>query len=243
MTPVASFHSARSFDAALDRLAEATHAMGFDAVDYGFMPKARTQDGRYNAPDIAWRNWPARFASGWSRYSRVDPFLYAGYPRTLPLDWQQVKGASWLSPIQKEALSYVEDIGICDGLTVPIHLPDGAFAFVTAVTHEGHDTWRTRQSQVTDALFVMAHEFHAAISPRFGIRQNTVTRDLRLSPREREVLSLAATGLSAPGSARRVHRSVETVRRQRKSAMEKLGAHSIAQAVALAMRVGLLDPM
>jgi DNA-binding CsgD family transcriptional regulator len=33
---------------------------------------------------------------------------------------------------------------------------------------------------------------------------------------------------------------VETVRRQRKSAMEKLGAHSIAQAVALAMRLELI---
>ncbi|MGH8519200.1 MAG: helix-turn-helix transcriptional regulator [Panacagrimonas sp.] len=235
------FHSARSFDVALDRLAEATHALGFDAVDYGFMAKARTHDGRYNAPDIAWRNWPTRIAAGWSRYCRVDPFLCAGYPRTLPLDWQQVKGASWLSPIQQEALSYVEGIGIGDGLTVPIHLPEGAFAFVTAVTHGGHDTWRARQAQVTDELFVMAHEFHAAIAPRFGFKQRAAPQGIRLSPREREVLSLAAAGLSAPESARRAHRSVETVRRQRKSAMEKLGAHSIAQAVALAMSLALLD--
>jgi LuxR family transcriptional regulator len=230
MTPVASFHSARSFDAALDRLAEATHAMGFDAVDYGFMSKARTQDGRYNAPDIAWRNWPARIASGWSRYCRVDPFLYAGYPRTLPLDWQQVKGASWLSPIQKEALSYVEDIGICDGLTVPIHLPDGAFAFVTAVTHEGHDTWRTRQSQVTDALFVMAHEFHAAISLRFGTRQAPVTRDIRLSPREREILELLTQGFPDKEIADRLGVKHGTVRWHLQHIYEKLHVRSRTEA-------------
>lgn len=234
------FHRARSFDVALDRLAEATHTLGFDAVDYGFMSRARTPDGRYNAPDIAWRNWPARIASGWSRYCRVDPFLYAGYPRTLPLDWQQVKGANWLSTLQREALAYVEGIGICDGLTVPIHLPDGAFAFVTAVTHHGHGAWRDQQSQVSDQLFVMAHEFHAAVAPRFGL-QPQKPRAAKLSPRECEMLSHAAAGLSAPATARRVHRSVETVRRQRKSAMEKLGAHTVTQAVAHAMRMGILE--
>lgn len=235
------FHRARSFDDALDRLAEATHALGFDAIDYGFMPRARNADGRYNAPDIAWRNWPARVASGWLRYSRVDPFLYAGYPQTLPLDWRQVKGANWLSQMQKEALGFIEDIGVRDGLTVPIHLPGGAFAFVTAVTQAGCSRWRDRQSQVTDQLFVMAHEFHAAVAPRFGLRAEK-PRDTKLSPRECEMLAHAAAGLSAPETARRVHRSVETVRRQRKSAMEKLGAHTVAQAVAHAMRLGWVTP-
>jgi len=234
------FHRARTFDVALDRLAEATHALGFDAVDYGFMSRARTPDGRYNAPDIAWRNWPARVKTGWSRYSRVDPFLVASYPQTLPLDWRNVKGAGWLTPLQKEALAYVENIGIGDGLSVPIHLPGGGFAFVTAVAHEGHSAWRAQQAQVTDQLFVMAHEFHAAVATRFGL-QAEKPRDVKLSPRECEMLAHAAAGLSAPETARLVHRSVETVRRQRKSAMEKLGAHTVAQAVAHAMGLGLLS--
>jgi DNA-binding CsgD family transcriptional regulator len=172
------------------------------------------------------------------RYSREDPFLYAGYPRTLPLDWREVIGASWLSAPQKEALAYVEGIGYLDGMTVPIHLPEGAFAFVTAVSHATEGRWRANQAAVRDALFVMAHDFHAAVAPRFGFK--STPRDVALSAREREVLMLAATGLSAPECALRVHRSVETVRRQRKSAMDKLGAHTIAQAVAQALRLGLI---
>lgn len=234
-----SFHSARSFDAALDHLAEAAQHLGFDAVDYGFMPHARAADGGYHAPEIAWRNWPTRWTAGWARYSREDPFLYAGYPRTLPLDWREVIGAKWLSATQKEALAYVGDIGFLDGLTVPIHLPGGAFAFVTAVSHSTEGRWRANQAEVRDRLFVMAHDFHAAVAPRFGIGKSA-TRDVNLSMREREVLVLAATGLNAPDSARQVHRSVETVRRQRKSAMDKLGAHTIAQAVAQALRMGLI---
>ena len=238
MSPIASFHSAPNFDVALDRLAEATQQLGFDAVDYGFMPRARAVDGRYHAPEIAWRNWPTRWTAGWARYSREDPFLYAGYPRTLPLDWRDVIGANWLSATQKEALAYVGDIGYLDGMTVPIHLPEGAFAFVTAVSHSTQGRWREKQTQVRDALFVMAHDFHAAIAPRFGFK--STPHDVSLSAREREVLALAATGLSAPDSALHVHRSVETVRRQRKSAMDKLGAHTIAQAVAHALRLGLI---
>ena len=238
---VARFHTARSFDHALDRLAEATHQLGFDAVDYGFMPRVRSADGGYHAPDIAWRNWPARWIAGWKRYGRQDPFLYAGYPRTLPLDWREVRGATWLNSTQKEALAYVEDIGFLDGMTVPIHLPEGAFAFVTAVSHAPEGRWRAQQAQVRDALFVMAHDFHASVGPRFGLPSSRVAAT-KLSPREREILAHAAAGHSAPETARRVHRSVETVRRQRKSAMEKLGAHSVTQAVATAMHEGLLKP-
>jgi DNA-binding NarL/FixJ family response regulator len=58
--------------------------------------------------------------------------------------------------------------------------------------------------------------------------------------KECEILAFAAQGLSAPATARSVCRSVETVRRQRKSAMEKLGAHTMAQAIALAMRQGVI---
>jgi DNA-binding CsgD family transcriptional regulator len=239
MNPIASFHSARSFDSALDRLAEAVHDLGFDAVDYGFMPQARTADGRYHHPEIAWRNWPARWTAGWAQHSSEDPFLHAGYPRTLPLDWRDVTAAPGLSRAQQEALAYVERIGFpLDGMTVPIHLPEGAFAFVSAVSHTREGRWRARQAEVRDTLFVMAHDFHAAVAPRFGLK--VAPRDISLTPREREVLSFAALGLSAPDSALRVHRSVETVRRQRKSAMDKLGAHTIAQAVAQALRLGLI---
>ncbi len=234
-----SFQTARTLDVALDRLAEATSSLGFDAVDYGFMPRARAADGRYNAPDIVTRNFPPRWMAGWTRYCREDPFLCAGYPRTLPLDWSEVIGADWLNTTQRQALAYLEDLGFTDGLTIPIHLPDGGFAFVSALAHGHGDAWRAHQSQVSDQLFVLAHGFHAAVASRFGLRSDT--RGVSLSPREREMLSHAAAGLSAPETARRVHRSVETVRRQRKSAMEKLGAHTVVQAVARAMNLGLLE--
>ena len=160
------FQDARTFDAALDRLAHAVGGLGFDAVDYGFMPRARTYDGRYHAPTIVSRNFPQRWWRGWARYLRDDPLLYAAYPRNLPIDWEEVEDAPWLSAEQRQAFGYIRDHGFGSGVTVPIHLPDGAFAFVTAASRDGEATWRAATPDVSDRLLVLAHAFHAAQGPR-----------------------------------------------------------------------------
>ncbi|MGE0674077.1 MAG: autoinducer binding domain-containing protein [Methylibium sp.] len=232
------FHNARGLDAALDRLADEVVAIGFDAVDYGFMPRIRDGDGRWCAPAIVARNLPARWESGWSHYSREDPYLWSCYQRNLPLDWDEVKAAGWLSATQRQAIAYVDELGFGDGLTVPIHLPGGGFAFVSALARPRRGAWRLRQSQMTERLFFLAHAFHAAVSPHLA---RPSIGEPMISAREREVLRHAANGLSAPETARATHRSVETVRRQRKSAMRKLEARSIAQAIARASATGLLE--
>lgn len=232
------FRSAPGLDAALDVLADEVGAIGFDAVDYGFMPRIRDNDGRWSAPDIVARNLPAEWERGWSRYSRDDPYLWSCYRRNLPLDWDEVKSAGWLSTTQKQAITYINELGFGDGVTVPIHLPGDSFAFVSALAKPRQGAWRAHKAQMTERLFFMAHAFHAAVAlhiepPSMG--------ETTISPREREVLRHAANGLSAPETARVIHRSVETVRRQRKSAMKKLEARNIAQAVARASATGLLE--
>ena len=235
----AAFRNARSFDHALDLLAEEAAALGFDGVDYAYMPRARKCDGSWNAPEIVSRNFPPRWNRGWSRYASADPYLCSCYQRNLPLDWNEVKGAAWLSETQKQAISYIDGLGFLDGITVPIHLPGGSFAFISAVSHPHLGTWRACELPVREKLFVLAHTFHASVARHSGIA--VAERATSLSPREREVLRHAAAGLSAPATARGIHRSAETVRRQRKSAMSKLGAHTIAQAVARAIAMGLID--
>lgn len=59
-----------------------------------------------------------------------------------------------------------------------------------------------------------------------------------LSPREREVLALLATGLTTAEAAAELFLSPLTVRTHVRNAMEKLAARSRVQAVALALREG-----
>ena len=239
MTLERSFDAATDFDAALDTLARRVTTLGFDAVDYGYMPQVRTADGGWCAPDIAARNIPARWERGWARFSRDDPFLWCSYDRNLPLDWQEVRGARWLSDMQTRAIAYLDQLGFPDGLTVPIHLARGRFAFVSALSSSASGAWRDRPVSAAEDVFVLAHAFHAAVA-EFTAPESAGGAPA-LSPREREALHHAACGLSAPTHAQRSGRSPETVRRQRKSAMAKLGARTIAEAVSKAIARGLVE--
>jgi DNA-binding NarL/FixJ family response regulator len=75
------------------------------------------------------------------------------------------------------------------------------------------------------------------------------TRDLRhapefdrLTPREREVATLVATGLSNDEIAERLYMSASTAKTHATRAMTKLGAHDRAQLVIFAYEAGLVRP-
>jgi len=64
----------------------------------------------------------------------------------------------------------------------------------------------------------------------------------RLSPREREVLQLAAEGHSTRSIAGLLCLSTKTVEHHRASVMTKLGLHGQTELVKYAIRVGLVEP-
>jgi len=61
-----------------------------------------------------------------------------------------------------------------------------------------------------------------------------------LSPREREVLELAARGLTADGIAAELFLSAETVRTHTRNAIRKLGARNRLHAVVMALSAGTI---
>jgi DNA-binding NarL/FixJ family response regulator len=63
-----------------------------------------------------------------------------------------------------------------------------------------------------------------------------------LTPRQREVLQLAAEGLSSKEIAQRLGLSYRTVEAHRAQLMERVGVHDLAGLVRFAMRVGLITP-
>jgi PAS domain S-box-containing protein len=65
--------------------------------------------------------------------------------------------------------------------------------------------------------------------------------DPRLTPRQREILDLIASGLSTAEVARELTLSPETVRNHLRNAFGELGAHTRVEAIAAAQRLGLLS--
>jgi DNA-binding NarL/FixJ family response regulator len=63
-----------------------------------------------------------------------------------------------------------------------------------------------------------------------------------LTPREEQVLRLAASGLTHREIARRLGIENKTVRNHLANLYDKLGIHGRAQATLQAIRLGLIDP-
>ena len=82
------------------------------------------------------------------------------------------------------------------------------------------------------------------LDPALGVQATTEEReggDVRLTPREQEVVGLLALGANTQEIADRLVVSPETVRSHVKSLGEKLGARNRAHAVVLAVRTRQLD--
>lgn len=71
------------------------------------------------------------------------------------------------------------------------------------------------------------------------LKQATGNNDL--TPREREVLSMIASGRANSAIGNRLNISPKTVEKHRASLMAKLGVHSVAELMTYALREGLLD--
>ena len=63
-----------------------------------------------------------------------------------------------------------------------------------------------------------------------------------LTPRQREILQLAAEGYSSKEIAQRLNLSFKTVEAHRAQLMQRLGLHDLAGLVRFAVRVGLVTP-
>ncbi len=83
---------------------------------------------------------------------------------------------------------------------------------------------------------VNAHMIHSSES------ESSVAQELRmLTPREMEVLTLVAEGMTNQDIADHLRISIKTVQAHRANVMDKLGLHDITQLVRFALRHGLIS--
>ncbi len=89
--------------------------------------------------------------------------------------------------------------------------------------------------------FIAVLEGAGYIAPEVQDMLKTATSTTALTPREREVLALIATGHVNQTIAERLSISIKTVEKHRGSLMAKLDVHSVAELMVYALREGLLD--
>ena len=231
----AELEKSESFDHGLDILLELTQSLGFTQVLYAYQPiTPRLPDGQWVPLKLNVRNFPHGWQEGWTRFETHDPYYHACFNGTLPFDWRTVQSHEALRPAEREAWHYLADLGLGRGMTIPIHLPGGRFAVVSAILDRTAANWDFIFDQSRDTMFYLTHKFYNVIHQKGFEDQIVVALPIKLSPREQECLRWAAVGKTSPEIAIIVNRSVETVRLHVKNAMNKLNAHTRAHAIAKA---------
>ena len=89
--------------------------------------------------------------------------------------------------------------------------------------------------------FIAVLEGSAYVAQSVRDRLKSAVGPTAMTAREREVLSLIATGHSNTAIAERLSISKKTVEKHRASLMSKISVHSVAELMVYALREGLLD--
>lgn len=242
------FAHRETLDGRVDEVFAGVRDLGFDGLIYDYTPVPFDLSGRINIPSLLkLRNIAEDMHDYWCErgYFRIDPVQILAARTSTPFFWSyddeadsRIRGL--LSEETAPVASYLREREISSGVTVPIHMPRGDFATVTAVRF-GRRSGEARDGLRSMADFgLLAHIFHEAA---FALFDDAVrlAGQARLTGRERECLRLSAEGLSAKEISRIIGRSVPTVVLHLNKAAKKLGARNRTQAVVRATHYRLLE--
>lgn len=232
---------AESFQEALDLLYDIASGFGFTQVLYAYqaMPP-QLPGGEWLPLKLNVRNFPRGWEKGWTQYMSIDPYYHACFDGTLPFQWSDVQCSSRLSHSQRAAWKYLADFGLCRGMTIPVHLPFGRFAVVSAIVDRNAANFENILSASRDPMFKLTHLFHQIIHEKRFENQVEKAASVRLTPRELECLTWAAAGKTSSDISGILGISIETVRLHIKKAILKLNASNRNHAIAKASQLGIL---
>jgi DNA-binding CsgD family transcriptional regulator len=183
-------------------------------------------------------NYPAEWVDHYIQncLMLVDPVVKHGITRTLPFIWHEM-----ISPEEAVEISAaMAAFGLTPtGFTVPIVDLKGRRALVSFHYNDSEASWIKHLPDVRADLENFASDLHRkAITEMFAIGKQFFRQTF--SPREIECLSWAAKGKTDSEIGDIIGISKHTVREYTKSMRGKLDCLTIAQAVYLAERMGIL---
>lgn len=177
-------------------------------------------------------HWPDSWAKRYfeRQYVRKDPTLAHSLGANEPLHWSELhlQANDPSNDVMQEARAF----GLADGLTIP------------QLTIEGHRIALSFAGQKLDrspeARTVLTVLAAYGVSRALQLRAATFAVSISLSRRERECLSWISEGRSMADAAIILGVSVKAVEKYLAAARTKLNALTTTQAVAQAMRLGLI---
>lgn len=200
------------------------------ARDVGFWTREARSLGAVTYPI----EWTGRYRE--AEYERIDPVIEGASQSFVPLNWKNLK---WDTRKRQQFLREAIDSGMGNqGYTVPLHGPNGQFAFFAVNATASDEGWESFIADYARDMLVIAHYFHQKVLEIERIFGPAPTP--ALSSREQDVLKSIAAGKSRAQIAYDLQISENTLRVYLDSARNKLGALNIPHAVAIGMNRGLI---
>ena len=237
--PAGALTSIEALDCSLDALFDGLRSFGMAAMIYDYTPALHDAKGEVMPPSLMRvRNLSPSIIDYWCNlgYARIDPVQAVAVRSVSPFIWSYDADAgavssAYLTQSARPVVDFMNEAGLGNGITVPIHLPGGGYVTVTGLGPGSGSDFAALADQVKPSITLCAQAFQDAAGPMppYGLA-------VTLTPRERECLGYAGAGLSAKEISREIGRSVPTVVMHLNAAARKLGARNRSHAVAEAVR-------
>jgi LuxR family transcriptional regulator, quorum-sensing system regulator SdiA len=235
----AGLERANGFEECLDVLYEAVASCGWSKVVYGWA-RCETPEDSSEVP-LMFRGFPEKWDKrirNWSKYSAHDPYFTTAVVSQSAVSWRDVRAKSArLTQMQRDCISYAEDLGMVDGLTIPIHVPGRRFAFVTALECRGRAN-AVDERNFAALMTLIAHYFDNRV---LDTARDWRNKSVRISRREHQCLQWSARGKTIDEIGEILDLSAETVRVYMKRINQKLQACNRTHAVAKALHLGIVQ--
>jgi DNA-binding CsgD family transcriptional regulator len=215
-------------------LEELRSVLGFDHAVYHLAPTAAPEMDIPFVRTTYDPSWVMRYIT--RNYMAIDPVLERGLSGNTPFFWSELpRDSDQVHAFFADA--ELHGVGNC-GYSIPISDRSGHRAMFTVNRNGDVAAFAAEVGNLADDLAEIALIFHRRGLAEAGIESPPPL----LSPREIECLSWTAQGKDASSIAEILLISEHTVRDYLKSARNKLGCSTIAQAVYEATRLKLMKP-
>ena len=219
-----------------------TRHFGFDTFMYGVAVSVLPDnDSCMYAFTTMSMEWVMRYDQ--RAYIEVDPRIADTWDRTAPLVWDQT---TWRgrSPAVDAFLDDAEAHGTASGMCMPLHdaLGTRRLIVMNSSTPVLSATRREAIARNLGDMLVFANYFHEIFMKAVVARKIPPrAAGMKLSARELECLTLAAKGLTTEAISKRLGIVASTAQFHFNSIRSKLGAANRQEAIARAVRDGLIS--
>lgn len=185
------------------------------------------------------KTWTSRYFE--LGYQQLDPVVLRARVERDLFSWGGAARAPGGDRAQRQFFDEATSFGIRSGITVPIRGGFGRFAAFTLATSEREPDLSRSVGEWRDIIHQAGLYYHVHVAARLEaapVPQSHAAGEL--TQRERQCLAWTAQGKTVADTAVLVAIAPRTVVFHLENARRKLGAASIAQCVAVALRRGLL---